>query len=75
MIEIRALQTAVALAALVPVLAGAIGAYDPGMLDLISSQPQTVTHAAYLSGLLLGIGLGFWSSSPPSRAKPAALRS
>jgi len=69
LIEIRALQAAVAIAALVPVLGGAIGAYDPGMLDLISSQPQTVTHAAYLSGLLLGIGLGFWSCIPAIESK------
>jgi hypothetical protein len=52
------------MAGLVPVLAGAWGAGDPGALDLISALPQTVTHAAYLSGLLLGIGLGFWSCIP-----------
>ena len=39
------------------------------MPNLISSQPQTVTHAAYLSGLLLGIGLGFWSCIPAIESK------
>ncbi len=63
-IEKRALQIAVAIAGVVPVLAGLIGAADPGALGLASQLPQTVTHAAYLSGLLLGIGLGFWSCIP-----------
>ena len=27
-------------------------------------MPHSATHAAYLSGLLLGIGLGFWSLIP-----------
>ena len=26
--------------------------------------PAATTHAAYLSGLLLGIGFGFWSTVP-----------
>ena len=68
-IEGRALQAVVAIAGLVPVLAGAIGANDPGALDLVSALPQTVTHAAYLSGLLLGIGLGFWSCIPAIETK------
>jgi hypothetical protein len=61
--EKRALQAAVALAGLVPVLAGLAGAADPGLLNL-GANPQSATHAAYLSGLLLGIGLGFWSLIP-----------
>jgi hypothetical protein len=55
----RALQAAVAIAGLVPVAAGAAGAWRP---SLVSLGPDT--HAAYLSGLLLGIGLAFWSLIP-----------
>jgi hypothetical protein len=62
-IEKRALQIAIALAGLVPVTAGAAGALNPGFLDL-AGHLQTLTHAAYLSGLLLGIGLAFWSLIP-----------
>jgi hypothetical protein len=59
----RALQVAVAIAGLVPVTAGAAGAFDPTLLQLAGS-PQALSHAAYLSGLLLGIGLAFWSTIP-----------
>jgi hypothetical protein len=57
--QIRALQFAIAVAGLVPVTAGAVGAWQPEVLAL-----GTGTHGAYLSGLLLGIGLGFWSLIP-----------
>ena len=64
MTERRALQIAVVLAGLVPVVAGASGALMvPGILDLTAS-PEGQTHAAYLNGLLLGIGLAFWSLVP-----------
>ena len=59
----RLLQIAVAIAGLVPVLAGLTGAADPALLNLAADAPSA-THAAYLSGLLLGIGLGFWSLIP-----------
>ena len=55
----RALQVAIAIAGLVPVVAGAAGAWKPSLVGL-----GTDTHAAYLSGLLLGIGLAFWSLIP-----------
>jgi hypothetical protein len=61
--EKRLLQIAVAIAGLVPVLAGALGALRPELLDL-SGPPHALTHAAYLSGLLLGLGLSFWSLIP-----------
>jgi hypothetical protein len=62
--ERRALQVAVVLAGLVPVVAGASGALMlPGVLGLAAS-PEGQTHAAYLNGLLLGIGLAFWSLVP-----------
>ncbi len=59
----RFLQIAVAIAGLVPVSAGALGALRPELLSL-SGPPHAFTHAAYLSGLLLGLGLSFWSLIP-----------
>jgi hypothetical protein len=67
-IERRALQIAIAIAALVPVAAGILGITRPGFLDL-TGTPASLTHAAYLSGLLLGIGLGFWSAIPAIEAQ------
>jgi hypothetical protein len=61
--EKRLLQIAVAIAGLVPVAAGALGALRPELLSL-SGPPHAFTHAAYLSGLLLGLGLSFWSLIP-----------
>jgi hypothetical protein len=61
--QTRALQVAVAVAGLVPVTAGAVGAFRPDLLAL-SGAPSALAHVAYLSGLLLGLGLGFWSLIP-----------
>lgn len=62
--EKSCLQIAVGIAALVPVIAGASGTLMvPRVLDLARS-PEGETHVAYLSGLLLGIGLAFWSQLP-----------
>jgi hypothetical protein len=57
--QIRALQFAIAVAGLVPVTAGVTGAWQPEFLGLGAG-----THGAYLSGLLLGVGLSFWSLIP-----------
>ena len=61
----RLLQTAVAVAGLVPVGAGAAGLLGgpEGMLGS-SAEPDLDSHYRYLSGLLLGIGLVFWSLIP-----------
>ena len=69
-IERRALQTAVALAALVPVSAGGLGvitgtAHESAGFD---------SHFRYLSGLLLGIGLLFWSMVPAIERRTEAFR-
>ena len=68
----RALQVAIGLAGMVPVVAGAAGALDPALLDLVG-RPQTVTHISYLSGLLLGIGLAAWSCIPAIETKASRL--
>ena len=59
----RLLQIAVALAGLMPVSAGALGSLRPELLSL-TGPGHAFTHAAYLSGLLLGLGLSFWSLIP-----------
>ena len=57
-----------AVAGLVPVTAGLVGIVAPAFLDLAGSTPS-LTHIAYLSGLLLAIGLGFWSTIPAIETK------
>ena len=63
--ERRALQIAIAIGGLVPVTAGLAGvlvgpsAFEPG-----AGGVSLDSHVRYLSGLLLGIGLVFWSFIP-----------
>jgi hypothetical protein len=64
-LERRLLQAAFALAAIVPVSAGLLGA-------LGRWQPDS--HARYLSGLLLGIGLAFWWMVPTIERRGAVVR-
>ena len=60
----RLLQIALAIGALVPILAGCAGVlWGPLMLGQNSlAIPSMDSHYRYLSGLLLGIGLGFWTT-------------
>ncbi len=73
----RVLQGMVALLGLVPVLAGLAGMVlgismagpvAPGAL------PGVDSHFRYLSGLLLAIGLGFWSTIPAIERRTARFR-
>jgi hypothetical protein len=60
----RSLQIAVAILALVPVGAGLAGVLlGPTMVAAVQNVPLD-SHYRYLSGLLLAIGLGFWSCIP-----------
>jgi hypothetical protein len=63
--ERRGLQLVVAILGLVPVCAGLDGAIR-GEAFLASGTPDISldSHFRYLSGLLLAIGLGFWSTIP-----------
>jgi hypothetical protein len=62
--EKRLLQLAVAVAGLVPVGAGLAGALlGPAMQGQIGDAALN-SHYRYLSGLLLGVGLLFWSTIP-----------
>jgi hypothetical protein len=62
----RALQLAVAGAGLVPVGAGLAGVLlGPRMASSTGGISIALdSHYRYLSGLLLGIGLGFWTTIP-----------
>jgi hypothetical protein len=64
-IERRALQIIVAIASLVPLIAGASGfLLGPAMVGIVAAPPGADSHFSYLSGLLLGIGLGFVTTIP-----------
>ena len=55
------LQIAVFLAALVPVGAGLSGVLSGGGFFDLDGSLTGQAHGAYLSGLLLATGIGFWS--------------
>jgi hypothetical protein len=62
--ELRLAQATVALAGCVPVLAGTAGILLGPALAGATWDPASDSHFRYLSGLLLGIGLAFWSCIP-----------
>jgi len=69
------LQAAVLAAGLVPVSAGIAGIWDTaGLLRLASVPAAAESHLSYLSGLLLAIGLAFWSTVPAIERKTARVR-
>jgi hypothetical protein len=65
-LERRLLQISVALLTVVPILTGLAGVLHG--LELLDAQASLSrdgnSHVHYLSGLLLAIGLGFWSTVP-----------
>jgi hypothetical protein len=64
------LQICVAIAAIVPVAGGLSGA----ILSLGGVSAWSADHYRYLSGLLLAIGLGFWSTIPNIERHAARFR-
>lgn len=68
------LQLAVAIGGIVPVAAGTAGLYlGPALVDA-AAGPAGDSHFRYLSGLLLGIGLAFWSTIPRIETSGARFR-
>ena len=80
MSPLSGLRLAIALGGLVPVSAGLAGALlGPAMLEPASfASPAAAaaadSHFRYLSGLLLGLGLGFWSTLPDPARHTARFR-
>ena len=64
------LQAAVVLAAMLPVVASTWDVVH----GLASTDAWAINHERYLSGLLLAIGLGFWSTIRHIEAKTARFR-
>ena len=68
--ERRYLQYAVAVAGLVPISAGLYGVlFGAGLTREAALTVSGDSHYRYLSGLLLGIGLLFWSGIPAIEEK------
>ncbi|MBS0546688.1 MAG: DUF4345 domain-containing protein [Proteobacteria bacterium] len=70
LLEKRALQLAVAIAATLPVAAGT---WDV-LHGVHGAGAWALNHERYLSGLLLAIGLGFWSSIPDIERRTGRFR-
>lgn len=69
------LQVSVAVAAAVPVSAGTAGVLlGVGLVPGSVHNPALDSHFAYLSGLLLAIGLGFWSAVPQIERRLGRIR-
>jgi predicted MFS family arabinose efflux permease len=73
--ERRLLQQVIAVAALVPVLSGLSGVvFGFALTGDRSMSVSADSHFRYLSGLLLGIGLCFWSTIPSIEEKTTFFR-
>ena len=69
-LEKRALQCTVAVAATLPVVAGLWDVVH----GLHGGGAWAINHERYLSGLLMAIGLGFWSGVPDIEARTGRFR-
>ena len=71
----RTLQIVVAIAGLVPLGAGVVGIVaGPSFVGQAQAAPDLTSHFAYLSGLLLAIGLLFYSTIPHIERHAARFR-
>lgn len=74
--HVRALQIAVGVAGLVPVVAGLAGVLmGPEVVQRgLADATALDSHFRYLSGLLLGIGLAYWGLIPGIERRGGAFR-
>src|ERR671910_1221907 len=72
--ERKLLQQSVAIIAIVPVAAGLYGVLFGQALTGDAVSISAESHFRYLSGLLLGIGLCFWSTLPSIELKTGRFR-
>lgn len=73
--EKRLLQLSVAVAAFVPIAAGVAGVVlGPRMLEFTAIPAAADSHFRYLAGILLALGLAFWSTIPAIERKTARFR-
>jgi Domain of unknown function (DUF4345) len=68
------LQIVVAIGGIIPVAAGATGIFLGAAFVDSAFGMAADSHFRYLSGLLLGIGLGFWSTIPHIESDGAKFR-
>lgn len=74
-VERHALQIAMAVACMVPLLAGGDGMIrGAGVAGVHDAAPNLDSHMRYLSGLLFAIGLGFLSAIPTIERQGARVR-
>jgi hypothetical protein len=75
LVQIRALQAAVTILALVPIGAGLAGAvFGIGIFEPAMTGSEADSTGRYLSGLLLAIGLAFWATVPRIQAQGVRFR-
>ncbi len=74
--ERRALQTVVAILALVPIAAGGAGVVSgPGFVAAGLPVPADLdSHFRYLSGIFLALGLTFWATVPAIERRTGPFR-
>jgi hypothetical protein len=73
--EKRALQLAILAGGFVPVLAGGAGVLAGlGMIPHAAGDASLDSHFRYLSGLLLAIGVAFWSAVPDIERQGSRVR-
>lgn len=75
MTEIQLLRIAVAVACLLPIIAGGMGVLlGPGMFGINTAMGVADSHYRYLSGLLFGIGILFLTTVPRIETSTARFR-
>lgn len=74
--EAMALRLVVAIAGIVPVAAGLAGVWRGAAMVAapLAADAALDSHFRYLSGLLLAVGLGFWSTIPHIEQRSARFR-